>query len=115
MKINIWKIKTIIKLEINVIRGEYRGAAHTICNLKYSVPKTTAIVFHNGSNNDYYFIMKELAEEVFKKFTCLGENTEKYTIFTVSIEKEVTRINDNGEEITKIYFTYYNLFLAQDS
>ena len=59
--------------------------------------------------------MKELAEEFFKKFTCLGENTEKYTIFTVSIEKEVRRINDNGEEIIKIYLTYYNLFLAQDS
>ena len=50
-----------------------------------------------------------------KKFTCLGENTEKYTIFTVSIEKEVRRINDNGEEIIKIYLTYYNLFLTQDS
>ena len=44
-------------------KGEYRGAAHTMCNLKYSVPKKTPIVFHNGSNHDYHFIMKELAEE----------------------------------------------------
>ena len=29
--------KNIGKLEI--IGGEYRGAAHNICNLKYSVPK----------------------------------------------------------------------------
>ena len=35
--------------------GEYRGAAHIICNLKYSVPKTIPIAFHNGSNNDYQF------------------------------------------------------------
>ena len=28
--------------------------------------------------------------------TCLGENTEKYIISTVSIENEVTRINRNG-------------------
>ena len=28
--------------------GEYRGAAQSICNLKYSVPKTINIVFHNG-------------------------------------------------------------------
>ena len=42
-----------------------------------------------------------LAEEFKKQFTCLGENTEKYITFTVSIEKEVTRIDKNGEEITK--------------
>ena len=27
---------------------EYRDAAHSICNLKYSVPKKIPIVFHNG-------------------------------------------------------------------
>ena len=42
--------------------GEYRGAAHSICNLKYSVPEKIPIVFHNGSNYDYHFIIKELAE-----------------------------------------------------
>ena len=59
------------------------------------------IVFHNGSNYDYHFIIKELAEEFKKQYICLGENTEKYIIFTVPIEKEVTRIDKNGEEITK--------------
>ena len=57
--------------------GEYRGAAHSICNLKYSVPERIPIIFHNGSNCDYHFIIKELAEEFKKQFTCLGENTEK--------------------------------------
>ena len=42
---------------------EYRRAAHSICNLKYSLPKTFLIVFHNNSNFDYHFIIKELAEE----------------------------------------------------
>ena len=31
----------------------------------------------------------------------MGENTENCLTFTVSIEKEVTRIDKNGEEITK--------------
>ena len=44
------------------------------------------MVFHNGSNYDYHFIKKELVEEFKKQFTCLGENTEKYITFTVSIE-----------------------------
>ena len=81
--------------------GEYRGATHSICNLKYSMPKRIHIVFHNESNYDYHFIIDELAEEFKKQFTCLGENTEKYMTFTVPIEKEVTRIDKNGERITK--------------
>ena len=48
-----------------------------------------SVVFHNGSNYDYQFIIKELAEELEGKFTCLGENTEKYITFSVPIEKEV--------------------------
>ena len=43
----------------------------------------------------------ELAEECKKQFTCLGENTEKCITFTIPIEKEVTRIDKNGEEITE--------------
>ena len=38
--------------------GEYRGAAHIICNLKFSVPKKILIVFHNVSNYDYHLIIK---------------------------------------------------------
>ena len=71
---------------------EYRGAAHSICNLKYSEPKRTPIVFHNGSDYDYHFIKKESAKEFNKQFTCLGENTEKYLTFTVAIKKKVTRV-----------------------
>ena len=57
--------------------GEYRDIVHSICNLKYSVPKKISLAFHNGSNYDYHFIIKELAEEFKKQLTCLGENTEK--------------------------------------
>ena len=51
--------------------------------------------FHNGSNYDYNFVIKVLAKEFKNQFTCLGENIEKYMIFTVPIEKEVTRIDRN--------------------
>ena len=69
---------------------------HTICNLKYSVPKKN----HNGSNCDYHFIIKELTKKN-QQFTCSEENTEKYITFTVTREKKITRINNNGEELTK--------------
>ena len=67
------------------------------CQLKYSVPKKIPIAFHNGPNYDYHFSIKELAEEFEEQFSCLRENTEKYITFTVPIEKEVTRIYQNGE------------------
>ena len=35
--------------------GKYRGAAHSICNLKYNTPKEIP----NGSNYDYHFIIKK--------------------------------------------------------
>ena len=94
--------------------GEYKGAAHNICNLKYSVPKEIPITFQNKSNYDYHFIIKELAEEFEKQFTCLEENTAKYINFSVPVQKAVTRIDKNGEEITKPYVTDYNLLIAQE-
>ena len=42
-----------------------------------------------------------MTEEFEKHFTCFGENTEKFITFTVPIEEGVTRINKNGERITK--------------
>ena len=43
-----------------------------------------------------------------KQFNCLGENTEKYIIFSVPIEKEFIR------KTVKLNPTYYNLLIAQD-
>ena len=68
------KIKNIVKLKISHYshyREEYRGSAHSICNLKYRLPKSIPIVFHNESNYDYHFTIKDLAEEFKKQFPCL--------------------------------------------
>ena len=83
LKINIWNIKNKVRDHCHYT-GEYRGAAHSICNLKYSLPKKILKVFHSGSNYDYHFIIKELAKELKKQFTCLRENTEKY--FTLQFQ-----------------------------
>ena len=56
---------------------KYLGTRHSICNLKYRLPKKISADFHNTSfNYNYHFVIKELAEEFKKQFTCLGENTE---------------------------------------
>ena len=75
--------------------GKYRGAAHSICNLRYKIPKEILVVFHNGSTCDYHFIIKEQPKEFEGQFECLGQNTEKYITFSVPINKEL----DNGKLI----------------
>ena len=61
LKINIWKIKKYRTVRDNChYTREYRGAAHSISNLKYSKTRRIPIVFRNGSNYDYHFIIKEL-------------------------------------------------------
>ena len=60
--------------------------------MQHSIPKEVSIDFYNGSNPEYYFIIKELAKEFKKQFTCLAENTEKRIIFSFPMQKKVTRI-----------------------
>ena len=59
------------------------------------------VVFHNGSNYHHHFIIKQLTNEFEGKFECLGENTEKYKSFSVSIEKEV-RDKDEDKDVMTI-------------
>ena len=47
------------------------------------------VVFHNGSNYDCCFIIKELAGEPEGQFGCLGLTTEKYLKFPLPIDKEI--------------------------
>ena len=75
--------------------GKFRGAAHSICNLRYKTPKEIPIVFHNGSTYDYHFIINKLAKEFDGQLECLGENAEKYITFSVPISKEL----DNGKRL----------------
>ena len=76
--------------------GKFRGAAHSICNLRYKVQREIPVKIHNGSKYDYHFIIKELAEEFKGQFECLGENTEKYITFSIPIKNE----NEDGKTIT---------------
>ena len=61
--------------------------------------------------------MKELAKGFENQFNCLGENKEKYITLTIQIEKKVTIIDKNGEELTNnisyiLQFTDREKFMA---
>ena len=65
------------------------------------MPKEITGTFKNGSSNNYHFVIKGLADKFEEQFTCIGKNTEKFITFSVPVEKEVKRIGENGEKITK--------------
>ena len=67
--------------------------------MPYKIP----LVFYNGSNYDYYSIIQELENEFKGQFECLGENIQKYKTFSVSIEKEVTKLIKIVMKALKLY------------
>ena len=69
---------------------KFRGAAHSICNLRYSVPLDIPVIFHNGSKYDYQFIIKELAEK-FKgeDFKCLQKILKNILAFHCQLKKKL--------------------------
>ena len=78
--------------------GKYRGAARSICHLRFNVPNEVPVVFHNGWNYDYHFIIKEFANEFQRQFACYGENKEKYKMFSALMKKEITKIDKDGNK-----------------
>ena len=74
--------------------GNFKGAAHRKCIDDALKEIEISIAFHNGSNYDYHFIIKEIAKE-FDSIECIGENPEKYITFIASINKEL----NNGSKI----------------
>ena len=73
--------------------GKNRGPAHSICNLKYEVPKEIPIIIHNATY-DTHFIINQLAIEFKGELNCIGDNMDKYITFSVPIKEEAINNGD---------------------
>ena len=78
------------------LTGKFRGAAHSICNLKYRLPKFYPVIFHNLSGYDSHLFIKNLGKSE-GKIDCIPNNEEKYISFTKHILVDKF-INKKGEE-----------------
>ena len=75
--------------------GKFRRAVHSICNLKYKVPKEIPVIIHNATY-ETHFIINQLAIEFKGEVNCIEDNMEHYITFSVPIKKEF----NNGKTVT---------------
>ena len=85
--------------------GEYRGAAHNNCNLKYKIPDHIPIVFHNLIGYDAHLFIKELRRKFNKNdIGVIAENKEKCISFNVKINVKLAGVRDkDGKNVHKKY------------
>ena len=60
---------------------KYIGTEHSICNLKFNVPNEIPVVFYRGSNYDYHFVIKDLANAFEGQFECIREKKKNAKLF----------------------------------
>ena len=68
--------------------GLYRGAALTMCNLRYKIPKYIPVVFHNLAGYDAHLFICELAKHM-SHIGVIAKNVEDYISFSIKVEIEV--------------------------
>ena len=65
--------------------GEYQGAAHNNCNLKYKIPDHIPIVFHNLSGYDAHLFIKELGRKFNKVLESLQETRKNTSVLMLKL------------------------------
>ena len=88
--------------------GRYRGAAHNSCNLKYRIPNSIPVFFHNLSGYDSHLFIKKLGCTKKEKETidCIPNNEEKYITFskTINIGEYINKKGETKDKTFKIVF-----------
>ncbi|KAJ8978158.1 hypothetical protein NQ317_016861 [Molorchus minor] len=96
------------------LTGKVRsGAAHSICNLNYKLPKFIPIVFHNMSGYDCHLFIKELCTPGVK-VDVLAQNKEKYISFTkhLYMHDYITNKGEIRKQFLKLRFIDSFKFLS---
>ena len=114
---NCWICGKLLNIDNRVrdhchFTGRYRGAAHNICNLKYSKPNNISVFFHNLTGYDSHLFIKKLGVTE-GYIECIPNNEENYISFSKTI-KTGEYTNKKGEtrnKYFKIIFKDSNKFL----
>ena len=64
--------------------GHYRGAAHSLCNLRYRIPSYIPVVFHNLSGYDAHLFIRELGKDL-RDMEVITNDKEDYISFSIRV------------------------------
>ena len=78
--------------------GEFRGAAHRMCNLRYKVPSFIPVVFHNLSGYDAHLFIKELSKYTTKDMNVIAKTKENCISFSAHVPVQEYIDNDGNEK-----------------
>ncbi|CAG9769955.1 unnamed protein product [Ceutorhynchus assimilis] len=78
------------------LTGNFRAAAHSICNVNYTLPTHIPIFFHNMSGFDSHLFVKELAQGN-EKLDVIPQNKERYISFTKHILVDKILLDETGK------------------
>ena len=90
---NVFKLYHKVRDHCHYTR-KFKGAAHSICNLRCKTLKEIPIIFHIGSTCDYHFIIKQFAKELMVNLNAQEKIQKNLLLFL--IKKEL----DNLKTIT---------------
>ena len=95
------------------LTGKFRGAAHSMCNLKYRLPKFYPVIFHNLSGYDSHLFIKNLGKSE-GKIDCIPNNEEKYISFSkhILVDKFKNKKGEEKEVVREIRFIDSFKFMA---
>ena len=79
--------------------GTFRGAAHSICNLRYSTQKDISVFFHDGTNYDFNLVINQLAKKFRLELHFIPLNGEKFMSFSIPIRKKVEANSKNTKKM----------------
>lgn len=76
--------------------GKYRREVHGIWGFRYAIPREILVAMHNGSNYDFYWIIKKLVGNFQSSdFNCLRENNKRHIRFSISMDKKLKKTKQN--------------------
>jgi hypothetical protein len=85
------------------LTGQFRGAAHSICNLNYKNPRFIPVFFHSLSNYDAHLFIKQFGKD-YSKIKLIPNTEKKYIMFS-----KVLRY-DSNKQIELRFIDYLTIF-----
>ena len=93
------------------LTGNYRGPAHSKCNLNLKHPQNIPVFCHNSSNYDTHLFIKELAKK-YGKIDLLANTDEKYINYTINSGFGYEFEDDKPRKFVKLSFVDTFRFMA---